>query len=154
MHHLKRGSYELLTFNSGCQLKLAKQPHTGKEARLTKGAGDDLKLSKAFKWVGRCAKLQHRMQMRPVAWMFLSCAIVLTAWYCISPAGSLDHPWLNVNLGKVNLETSWPAGYLMGRPTCPQGLLVTHVLTGPALLHLPISRKLVGHFAPLPPLPR
>ena len=26
----------------------------------------------------------------------------------------------------------------MGRPTCPQGLLVTRMLTGPALLHLPI----------------
>ena len=45
--------------------------------------------------------------------------------------------WLNVYLGKVNLETCWPAVYLMGRPTCPQGLLVTHVLAGPALLHSP-----------------
>ena len=46
--------------------------------------------------------------------------------------------WLNVNLGKINLETCWPAVYLVGRPTCPQGLLVTHGLTGPALLHSPI----------------
>ena len=43
--------------------------------------------------------------------------------------------WLNVNLGKVNLETCWPAVYSVGCPTCPQGLLVTHVLTGPDLLH-------------------
>ena len=46
--------------------------------------------------------------------------------------------WLNVNLGKVNLETCWPAVYLVGRPTCPQGLLVAHVLAGPALLHSPV----------------
>ena len=45
--------------------------------------------------------------------------------------------WLNVNLGKVNLEACWPVVYLVGRPTCPQDL-VTHVLTGPALLHSPI----------------
>ena len=45
---------------------------------------------------------------------------------------------LNVNIGKVNLETCWPAVYLVGRPTCWQCLLVTHVLTGPALLHSPI----------------
>ena len=43
-----------------------------------------------------------------------------------------------IDLGKVNLETCWPAVYLVGRPTCSQGLLVTHVLTGPALLHSPI----------------
>ena len=46
--------------------------------------------------------------------------------------------WLNVNLGKVNLETCWPAVYLVGHPTCPQGTLASYVLTGPALLHLPI----------------
>ena len=65
--------------------------------------------------------------------------------------------WLYVNLGKLNLETCWLAVNLMGHPTCPQGLLVTHMLTGPALLHLPIiadQSQLVGRFAPLPPLSR
>ena len=46
--------------------------------------------------------------------------------------------WLNVNLGKLNLQTRWPAVYLVGRPTCLQGLPVTHVLAGPALLQSPI----------------
>ena len=62
--------------------------------------------------------------------------------------------WLNVSLGKVNLETCWPAVYLMGCPTCPQGLPVTQCMCSLGLLcctrwSLRISRKLVGRFAPL-----
>ena len=42
--------------------------------------------------------------------------------------------WLNVNFGKVNLETCWPAVYLVGYPTRAQGLFVTHMLGRPVLL--------------------
>ena len=59
----------------------------------------------------------------------------LTAW---NGGFISSYMWLNVYLGKVNLETCWPVVYLVGRLTCLQGLLVTHVLTGPALLHSPI----------------
>ena len=44
--------------------------------------------------------------------------------------------WLNVNSGKVNLLAS---GLPHGAPHMPQGLLVTHMLAGPALLHSPIA---------------
>ena len=88
--------------------------------------------------------------------------------FCISSATqTLTYPnprllrhstWLNVHLGKVHLETCWPAVYLVGRPTCPQGLLVAHVLAGPALLHSPIvadqsQTSFNYRFTPTPPSP-
>ena len=53
-------------------------------------------------------------------------------------------------LDEVNLETCWPAVYLVGRPTHSQGSLVDHVLARPALLPSPInvdSSNLIGRFA-------
>ena len=56
------------------------------------------------------------------------------------------------NLGKVNLETCWPAVYHGGRPTGSQGPLAAHVLAVPAL---PFSRMIADQSQLLlpPPLP-
>ena len=56
------------------------------------------------------------------------------------------------NLGKVKLETCWPAVYHVGCPTRSQGPLVAHVLAVPAL---PFSR-MIAHQSQLllpPPSP-
>ena len=42
-------------------------------------------------------------------------------------------------LDEVNLETCWPAVYLVGRPIHSQGSLVDHVLARPTLLPSPIN---------------
>ena len=63
--------------------------------------------------------------------------VLHTVFLKVRDWNNVVNPGTNVakfNLGKVKLETCWPAVYHVGCPTRSQGPLVAHVLAVPALL--------------------